>query len=481
MEHCMQADDRPAFPMCFFIEIGATGELDQAAFREALQAALQRHPLLQSVMRRSWRGLVWQPGPAPRVDWNPVDDWPAPADRFLNIRQESGLRIRVAARDHQPRIRFQFHHAATDGLGAMHFIGDLLAIYGRATAAAGTEMPVLSGVDPAVLTIRGRIWESGHGIRGLLRRWLYRAWQVLTVSPLALNGRSVRDAGATKVELPAPFQTRILDRHQLKRLLAHATEWNVTLNELMATAMLQTASAWSARRGSGHPRDAIRVCIPVSLRSANMDAMPAANCISYLMLTHRRSLMTTPALLKYVASECREVMNNGESGLVLLSMRVASAIPGLLAVATRLPLRLSSAVLASVGDVKRQFRSQFPLHAGRCVAGSLTIDSLLGAAPVRPGTHVASSFGRYAGQLFINVNCAPQAFSESDAVSFTDLFVRHILALTENDDRSPDRDKQPVATVAAGPGKSVSSDTAEVDAVSPRSVTASVLPDGGAA
>jgi hypothetical protein len=94
---------------------------------------------------------------------------------------------------------------------------------------------------------------------------------------------------------------------------------------------------------------------------------------------------------------------------------------------------------------------------------------------------VASSFGRYAGQLFINVNCAPQAFSESDAVAFTDLFVRHILALTVNDDRSPDTDRQPMATGAAGPGKSVSSDTAAVDAVSPRSVTASVLPDGGTA
>ncbi len=62
------------------------------------------------------------------------------------------------------------------------------------------------------------------------------------------------------------------------------------------------------------------------------------------------------------------------------------------------------------------------------MAGNVTLEALLGAAPVRPGTRLAVSLGTYAGNLLININCDSTVFSAADAERFVDALCAGIVA-----------------------------------------------------
>ena len=59
-ERYMWADDRPTSPMSFFVRVLYSGKLDTGAFVAALEATLQRHPLLHArVVGNHHRDMAW--------------------------------------------------------------------------------------------------------------------------------------------------------------------------------------------------------------------------------------------------------------------------------------------------------------------------------------------------------------------------------------------------------------------------------------
>ncbi len=429
-EQFMVADDTPAYPMTYFIEIGVTGNLNRAAFESACQTARNRHPLLAAELRRQWGKWSWVPTCRPTVaNWHESPTgMPSHTDRYINLRTEPGLRISTEYRPDASRIVFQFHHASTDGIGAIQFIGDILAAYGRATAESGAEQPQFANLDAACLRRRGERWEKGKEPPRVFRRWCFRVAEVMSVQPDALRRRT-RSIDETDRN-DALFLTRFLERNEVKALNDEAARRNVSSNELLTHAMFQTLHEWNGHHNRNVAGEIFRIALPASVRSPEHQECPAANVVSYILLTRRgRDIEDKKSLLEFIAAESRQVLNGRETGLVLLSMEAVCLIPGLLRLLLRLPVRFATAVFANVGDVKRQLRNQFPLHRGKCVAGNVTLDYLVGAAPVRKGTHVATSVGKYAGRFIINLNCDPKFFTRDEANEFTESFLSHLRAM----------------------------------------------------
>src|SRR5262245_8460398 len=162
----MLTDASPDYPMHFVVTVDLSGNLQRAAFEEALQDVVTRHPLfhcrVERVPRRGWC-WVTQDGALPLLDWADSDiSVDCPYGEPINLTVAACLRIGLCREGSRARVNFQFHHAITDGLGAMQFIGDLLALYGRRTTAPGEERPELEPVDPGLLRQRYRQWPDGE-------------------------------------------------------------------------------------------------------------------------------------------------------------------------------------------------------------------------------------------------------------------------------------------------------------------------------
>ena len=122
-ERYMTLDDTDAYPMSFVLIIKLKGSLLREPFYQAVQCALERHPLLASrICHVRGRGPCWVPvaTPKPQICWgdSPFSQQPA-ARKRIDLAREIGLRIAVDSDSDRADVLLEFHHACTDGLGAV--------------------------------------------------------------------------------------------------------------------------------------------------------------------------------------------------------------------------------------------------------------------------------------------------------------------------------------------------------------------------
>jgi hypothetical protein len=377
----------------------------------------------------------------PDIQWAEGDpQLPPPRERFIDLRRTAGVRVWAGVAKDFTRVVFQFHHAATDGIGAIQFIGDLLACYGLLTCENPRLAPELSPLQHNGLIHRGQPWEPEHRPRRLLHRLAMWTWKLARVIPTDLAARQVvSEAPCPRIKDAPPasdaaslFVTRILSPEQVLSIKAAADSRGCMSNDLYTLAMFHALEKWNRSCGRTTDHEAYRVGLPVTLRTPRHDDSPAANILSYMFLTHKGSeLSDHQQMLRHIHETSHSVLISSDSGLVCWSMGVMKRIPGMLRLASCSPVRFCTTILANVGDVRRHFRSRFSLDKGRCVAGNIILEYLLGAAPIRPGTWLGLSLGIYAKKLFINLNCAPLRFSSEDSNRLADLFVSSLLDLVQ--------------------------------------------------
>ncbi len=163
----MLLEDGPSHPMQFCYRLRFQGEVIAEHLEVAVRQALARHPLLTaSVQAAGSREFVWV-GRAPRsLQWvSPGEDTQLVEPAVIDIRQGPGVHIACQVSDQRSDLRFTFHHAACDGLGAMDFLVDVLVGYANATL--GGDHYGLKPLDAAGLRSRGR---SG------LSSWQWSLW-----------------------------------------------------------------------------------------------------------------------------------------------------------------------------------------------------------------------------------------------------------------------------------------------------------------
>ncbi|MCA9027624.1 MAG: hypothetical protein KDA86_20615 [Planctomycetaceae bacterium] len=436
----MLIDDRPSHPMSIFVEIRLSGDLNQDAFRRAYGQALERHPLLQCVVKKVRRSWSWVPA-CDRV--NPVvwittpESNARPEQNHIDLETEPGIRTWVTYQPDESRILFQFHHSATDGLGAVRFIGDLLAIYGKSTTPEGEEAPELEPVTFERLRDRGQLWPDGKPRFETFRRVVECAWEFVTQVPSPIAAPSALHPHDDREPQFPNMVSRKIDQGTTRAIKREAAKRMVSANDLYALVMFQTMRRWNEFHDAGGRRRTLRLGVPVSLRTPLHDDSPAANILSYMALTSFAE-DDSDELLKRISKRTAQTVGGVDGPVFTLGVGgVVTYFPwiGRLC-SSRSSYCYTSAVLTNIGEVRRAVGNRFPLNKGRCVAGSVTLEALLGTAPVRPQTAVAIAVGTYGGHLCINANCDPEIFSHADSASFLDLYVETLQRLIEEEQQA---------------------------------------------
>ncbi len=428
-EKYMLTDDSPEYPMGFVIEIRLTGQLDKKSFESALDLASRRHPLLLATISTSSKKLAWEnSNQIPVVEWiESTDCLKSNSTGYINLKKQTGLQTTVRIEGENSRVSFLFHHAVVDGVGAMHFIGDLLAIYGQYTSSPNDQQPELSTVTPSVLHQRGELYAKTSQLNHSWRRIFRHLFEFLYYYPSGIISPNLKQASSS-VASSQPFLIRILSRTQLTAIKNKAARLNVAPNDIYLATLFQTIKKWNELYGGRSLRRYYRIAIPSSLRTPVHDNSPAANIVSYIFLNQsEKDINHHDHLIQSISQRTKQLLSSTDSRLPLYFLKGGFSVPGFVSSVLKLPLRLSTATLANVGDVKRQLNCRFPMHKRKCIAGSVTLEGLFGAAPIRKRTSVGISVGTYAGELLMNFNCASSCFSPEESEQFADLFVLTLL------------------------------------------------------
>jgi hypothetical protein len=412
-------DNQPEYPTMYPVEMKFSGVLQRGAFSRALAAALERHPLLGSLVGEGPEGQpAWiGNGPNPvTIDWESEKTPLSHAQgEYIDLCRWPGLRVWVRCSEKTSRAVFQMHHACCDGLGALRFAEDLLVLYSREVA-GGDPAIAPRPIDVTQLRTRGEFPPTEGGLK-ILARDAYvtaRVWgPILLRTPAPLR---VPSSGQNSPATPMPFlgfQTHVLDPGLTRRLRALAGTQNVTLNDLMLCDLFQTVGDWNRQFGQrGNPW--LRINVPVTVRDRDDDTMPAANLLSFMFLARKvRQCRDRAGLLAGIHWET-EAIKRWRLGWYFLGGLALGRrwVPWFL----RRNRSFATVVLSNLGRIFS--RAPLPRQGRQLVCGDVILKRITGVPPVRPLTRAAIAVVSYAEETTINLRSDPRLFTVEQSQQF---------------------------------------------------------------
>jgi len=418
VERLMLADDRSSHPMSFFLCFDFTGQTNRSALIEALDEAVERHPLLGTRVAGWPKAPCWVPCPVgPSVILLAVDDpWPAEFAQPIDLRRQPGLRLVIREDGRSSKWLFEIHHACCDGMGALVFLEDMFHLYARRLGSG--EVAALPRIDRALLVDRDHFTpvakhiesvEEGQRRRQREARGFFAAW------PQRLARRTRRGKLAVGDADWPGIVTRLFDVEQSEAIRTKVAARACTLNDVAMGLLFRTLAEWNGRYGRVRPHSCLRILMPADLRERADRWLPAANRMGLCFLARTvAECVDEAALIAGVAEQIKHIRRyrlglDFIDGVTTLVRR-----PWLARLLMRLPFCLATATLTNVSDPNRHMRLPFPSEQGWLRFGNLILDCWSGSPPLRPGVRAGFGVFSYNGRIGLSLRCDPRSFTLDD-------------------------------------------------------------------
>ena len=430
-EQYMLTDDRPDYPANFFLRLSFTGIFDRPAFHDAVDTALQRHPLLRACVR---------PSGEKRFEWvlaehpEPLIDWKADAGLYvsaagpgIDLRCRTGLQIFLRQEGNRTEMLLQFHHACCDGFAAVQFMEDLLVAYHNAIA-GDSQTISLPPPDTARLRVRGKFGMNlaGYLLRahkellGALGLIEYFVLRPVPLTPRGGGSPSRPDAADLPASVAHTFT--VSESEKLRRATRRI---GCTVNDLLLRDLFLTLDDWMSENDPANRTGCFRIVIPVNLRTPADAAMPAANVVGMVINDRKPYRFSSPRRLMKLLRMEMKICKRWRLGLSMIHMlRLARNFRGGLDKILPVNRCLATAVLSNLGELAGE--TALPCHDGRIAAANVTLDRVEVLPPVRPMTHASFGAVSYAGRLTISLTYAPQRFTRQEGRQLLDGYLRRI-------------------------------------------------------
>jgi NRPS condensation-like uncharacterized protein len=433
-EEYMLADDRPAFPMNFFIRMRFSGQLCKQSIEKALELVAERHPLLTARVHR--KGHRWKRWEQPSNRGIPIrthtittpDE--TPQCPGIDLNSEGGLIGHVLHCGPTDQMLWQFHHACCDGLAGFQILEDWLIEYARL---AGDPVPdgALRRLEEIRLKRRGHFGLNAWQLVKKMRRQaigLHGARQFLMRKPVPILPNTI---DGIEDDLPDRYPaaiTRMFSREQTQSLRRVATQSSCTVNELLARDLFLALGQFRERHSVGNAQDWLRMSVPINLRRAGDRKLPAANVMSMVFLDRRQSdFRDSQRLLQSIHDEMQQIKTN-ELGLTfLLSLWLCRPLPGGYSKRSDRFECTATCVFTNLGNLFS--RISVPRDdQSRLVVGGLVLESIDSIAPIRPFTGAAFAPFKYAKCLGTTMQFDPRMLSTGQARELLDDYASRVEA-----------------------------------------------------
>jgi len=421
-----------------------TGTVEPLGLRSALMAAVGRHPVLTSMIRTGLLGQMRQIHDISGHDPLTVSDltgghaWAAGdsdqagtlfqkrlsqwMNRPLDPTKELPWRVLLLRRSEtESSLVFTFHHSATDGLGALRFITEVIGRYNGVTeeSSARIEQHGDAGADELVALAQA----SRPGISHFRLRMMAGLCYRFVVAPFSPNGRTCR---ATSSPSPAIYFCQgTLNPYELRQIRSRAKAAGAKVNDVLLAAGFRTIEQWNAVHGK--PSRKISIMVPVDVGRAT-SSPTEGNRVSFITVsTARRERADLEDLLRRVHQRTSHMLRNGMAFSIVYAVyfccrfppQVSKAVARFL-LATR--IYLDSILVTNVGVIWPE--GSAPVEAGRM--GNARITSVVVMPPVVSPMGVSLSAGTYNGYLHVALAYKTSHFSHTEARLLLNLFLHEM-------------------------------------------------------
>ena len=433
-EYYMDIEDRSRYPMTFVVQFEFSGSVNRDSMETALDVALDRHPLLQAILRTAKQNSeCWVLADEKiRIDWGGLDDdIEFVDDEFIDLRKEPGLRIWIRHDSKRAVLTSQFHHAVCDGIGSYQFLGDMLAVYTRETG--GSLEEELPQLDASTLRLRGKSSYDPQQFRDNRGRFRseFGEWMRLLfgrVSPLRPVKRS---AYKSKSSFPS-IQSVTFDKSVYRKIRLAAADLGQTPNDMLVEKLFISLQQWNKRQGAGGWGRWLSVMMPMDLRESAQQMFPAANIVSYALIRRKcKVVRDAKALRDGLREELASLKRNRHSTRFMNMVASAPQRPFAMKATLAGERCFSTAVLSNTGDPTKRFYVQFPREKGAVRCGNLLLKRISGVPPMRPKTRASISIFTYRRELTICVRCDRHHFTPSDTQAFVDMYAENVRRILE--------------------------------------------------
>ena len=399
--------------MTFFMRFQFDGEFDEAQFKRAYFAVIKDHSLLSSRVegvatgRRS--GLHWNNVPPDESSLvfltsnDMSDDW----TERIDLHQSTGLRIYVTRTENRSSILAQIHHACSDAIGIIDFLDALLKTY-----AMGEAHKPATNTD--LIKQRGNLILKSGSLIGHLQKSFERVRRFATFKPEPLASASI-ESPQPKI-LPTLYNT--FSEETTLAIVEKAKFLNATVNDLLVRDFFLELDLWNRVHDQ---RRLLRIAIPVNLRQAQHQHMPAANIVSLVFLDRSEGeLDNSDTLLDSIVRETTRIKQNQLALTMPRLARTLGAIPHGIQRLTGSPncsTCRTTAVLSNLGKIS---------PPNEIEGGYPQLKAIELYPPMRPETHISVGICTFAAKLTVSVNFNRQAFTHDMAQKLLDSFVKRI-------------------------------------------------------
>lgn len=377
-EHYMLVEDSPAYPMSFFVQLRLSEVLLRHVFTQALKAVLVQHPLLRAHVNGSAASttsrLTWIDAGLhqPFISWGAEGDPILCSHRHIDLRSETGIRLWVRTDHGTTRVLMQFHHSCCDGIGALHFVEDMLGAYRAAQSSPQVNAPQEPGAESVRDRDQSRIGWLQHLARVPKDLVQITKFFATTPAPLACAAGQVSD----ETYLPALSGfSHTFNDWESERIHVAARRLGVTINDLLLRDLFFTLRDWNSSRSPRGTREPIRIAIPMNQRSPTEERMTAVNAVSIVYLDRSPGRLADPTgFLAGVHGEMEDIKYWHMGATLTQVLGLVGAIPGGLLAFVKSKYMKSTSLLSNLGVLDA--RSLCGVRGGRSGVGDGTLDGV---------------------------------------------------------------------------------------------------------
>ena len=434
-EEFMLAGDTPAFPMSFVFEFELDGHVDETILNHAIKRCVSRHPLLFSILDQSKKRWQFRPDLAPSVGFDDYDS----ALRF-DLKTEVGLRVVVSTTDQgRQRIGFVFHHACSDGLGALGFIRDFAQSCSgnSATSDDSFSQSASSSID---YLRRSRNSYGGKRLLHLLR-WpidlLGMSWSLemilhrpASISPVPTpNPREFLGGDVDTMESSCGHSSNtsnidaVLTPDESARARQLSKSASQTLNDRVMFAWFMAIEDWFTKYNPEKSGSLIRLMVPMNLR--NQASRSAANMVAIVNFDRKVGRWNSVRRFQEILKIEMQVVKRLRAGVIANRyLQLQKLILGSWPMQTDRNRCVASCFVSNFGDISRLLAER-PGHSFQF--GNVLAVKFRAITPLRPNTNVFVSLFSFKKRLNFGLTYNANVLNETQARFLLDGALRHLL------------------------------------------------------